>query len=184
LNMKHLIKIALCICGALAFTSCDKVEGCMDENALNYDITAEVNRGCIYCGSSDVEDLNTFSDYMIDNRFNSELFQDSVLVIRVEHRLQDFEFTQCGVSGCTFRIYATNITEYSMSSFQFNFEVPFQTTFGGYFFQINGNSSLSLSPGEEKDITNLFNAQNPQNCTEMADSGFNFTSIFSGFYTQ
>jgi len=156
----------------------------MDENALNYDITAEVNKGCIYCDSSATEDLNTFSDYMIDNRFNSQFFQDSVLIIRVEHQIQNFEFTQCGASGCVFRIYATNLTEFSMSSFQFNFEVPFQTTFGGYFFQINNNLFLSLDPGEEKDITDLFNPQNPLNCSEMADTGFNFTSIFSGVYTE
>ena len=180
--MKYLINLTLVLGLITLLSSCEKIEGCMDENALNYDITAEVNKGCIYCDSSPPEELNAFEDYLIENRFNTELYEDSVLFIRVEHQLQAFEYNQCGTSGCSFRIIATNLTEYTMQSFAFNFEIPIESQFGTYFFQFSSNTVYELSPGEERDITNLFSPQNPQNCLEMVSSGFSFTQIFSGVY--
>lgn len=182
--MKLLSKSILFLGMMIIWISCDKIEGCMDKDALNYDITAEVSKGCIYCNSTPPEMLNTFNGYLVENRFGTELFQDSVLFITIEHKRQEFVYDQCGTSGCSFKITAKNISGFRMESFQFNFEVPLSTQFGTYFFQFNSNNGqfLNMDAGEERNITSYFFPQNPQSCQEMVDSGFTFASIFSGVY--
>jgi len=166
-------------------SSCEKIEGCMDEDALNYDITAEVNKGCIYCNSAPAEELNTFNDYLVENRFNSEFFQDTVLQVRIEHRRQEFEFQQCGQSGCVFSFIVTDVTDHSMQGFQVQFEVPLMGGFDSYFFQVvSSGPFINLEPGETKDITSILFQPNTSSCMEMVDSGFSFTTIFNGNYIE
>jgi len=183
--MKYLNNIFFLLGIVVLMSSCEKIEGCTDENALNYDITAEVNKGCIYCDSAPIEELNTFNDYLIENRPGAEFFQDSVLQIRIEHQRRDYEFQQCGQSGCTFNVTATNLTDFSMLGFRIQFEVPLDQGFGSYFFQVNGTGPfIDLEPGETKDITATFFQQNPMSCAEMVDTGFSFSTIFNGIYIE
>lgn len=185
MRMKNLISIFLFIALVAISSSCEKIEGCTDENALNYDITAEVNKGCIYCDSNPPEQLNTFSDYMVETRTGTIASGDSVLFVQVEHERQEYEFQQCGQSGCSFSIIATNLTDFTIQNMQCNFEIPLQEVSANYFFQFNGNGpSIVLEPGQTKDITSSFFVQNPLNCFEMESSGFSFASIFSGTYIE
>lgn len=183
--MRRLLFFTFSICSVLALNSCDKIEGCMDENALNYDITAEVDKGCIYCDSEPPIMLTTFNDYLIENRFGFPFTGDSIMAISIQHQQQNFPYVQCGVSGCTFKIIATSLIDMRMQDMRIQFEVPVNGTFGSYFFQFNGNFiGIDLEPGESQDITSFFFTPATNACSEMVPTGFSFQSVFQGFYVE
>ncbi len=136
---------------AILLSGCAK-EGCTDENAENYNITADKDDGaCIYCTGSIEQIIGSSSTSIIDTRFTSPFEDEVVLSIDLQTKRVDFPLRTCGQGGCFLIVTVTNTTDSVMSNVQFSLSVTFQD-FGTTNFtfspsgELNSGESQTLNP--------------------------------------
>lgn len=155
-------------------------EGCTDENALNYnEIAKEDDGSCVYCREVETDTIASRRDTIVENRFGTSLFGDSVLTLRFLQTQSFNSITNCpdSANACRVEIYFKNNTEFEMVNFGFTIDVFAPAISRNYFV-----SDVSLSPDQDSLIVvdNNFSFD-PLFCPSVEEAGLS-VSIISGIY--
>jgi hypothetical protein len=163
---------------AILISGCAK-EGCTDENAANYNITANKDDGsCVFCSGATEQFGQTESNEIIDFRFSSPFQNESVLDISLQSKLIAFPLRNCGEGGCFLSVTVTNTTDAEISNLQFFLTVYF-LDFGSNSFSF-GQLPV-LSPGESHTIDNLFLPMSGTNCVTLSPNQFSGEIITANY---
>ncbi len=134
------------------FSSCHE-KGCMDKNALNFNVTADQDDGsCIVC-KTQVNNLATQSIYLVDNNFSSPFFNVTVARFDLTQPLTSFNYSECGKGTCTVNLSVANLINKNMTVGYrlFNFSGP---------VNINAESTIVVNADSTSNqgIINTFNS--------------------------
>lgn len=161
---------------ALVFFSCDKNEGCTDEEALNFDITAEKDdNSCKYCIASS-EIIGDIDIYLTDNNFGSQYYQQEIARVNIKHFKKSSNDESCGPSGCFFEARVYNLTDHTISNLDFSANISLPT---GQSYQFNSGFGLLNIP-VNSDVS-LHHNNIDFNCVSIENGNVN-SHIFSVSY--
>ena len=176
--MKKSLFLFLSIIFIFTVQSCVE-EGCTDENALNYnEIAKEDDGSCVYCRDTETDTIFFRRDTIIENRFGTSLFEDSVITMRILQTQSFNPISNCpdSTDACRLQLFFRNNTEFEMVNFAFNINV-FGPISENYFV-----SDVNLSPDQDSLLVvdnNLF--FDPLFCPSLEQSSIS-VSISSGIY--
>jgi len=167
--MTRLYLFVLFLLSVLLLGSCAK-EGCTDEAAANYNITADKDDGsCVYCSVSTEQILQTRSSNIIDTRFSSEYANQVVLNITLQVKSISFPLRNCGEEGCFLIVTATNTTSSVITNLHFDLPVSI--------INIGTNSfdfsfPVTLDPGESHTYADVTFPLEVSGCASLSQNQF------------
>ncbi len=119
---KTLVAVAFLLFG-FGFSAC-KQEGCTDEKALNYAVTAAKDDGtCLYCKTT-LSTGDTIQKDYIDAYYYSgnPYYNQPVISMKYYIDSELFNSSECGTNNCRFKLVLTNKTPKKLTgNFNFNF---------------------------------------------------------------
>lgn len=177
--MKRLCISMLAVISAVMLSSCEE-EGCTDPEALNFNIVADKDDGsCVYCDDAEFNDLGRAINFITDERWGSEFFQEPVLEFDIVQHEKVFVYSDCGQSGCFLDVNVKNITDKDISLLQFFVNIP---NTNGFSYSHNQWEMISLASGEDTTIANVPIAFAPQQYWPINDDNILFGNINSAVF--
>lgn len=138
--MKALNIFSISIVFLLAI-SCNQPEGCTDESAINYDITAMSDDGsCNYCDST-LSDYGELTVIIKDENEESIYYNEEIVEVLISQSARVYNFKSCGENECSFTVTIRNLIDHDIENLQFDITV-FNSGNQLYF---NTNSPLELT---------------------------------------
>lgn len=148
----------------LLLSSCSE-NGCKDESAINYQVTATVDDGsCIYCKKDNI-DKGALIFALIDNRPQSVHYQDQIAVVEAHQTSEAYNDGSCGQNGCFTALEIKSLVAEDIINLNFSvqFNVQGIGSFTQYFFQNAG-----IKSGETKTWEKAFSLPS-SSCSDISN---------------
>lgn len=172
------MKLSILFCLApflLLIQGCGKSEGCTDEKAYNYDITAVKNDGsCKYCEAS--EETHQVEVFLYDEHPESIYYFEYIARVDIVQTIVSYNNTNCSLDQCSFEATVTNLTEHHIENFQFLVELHLQ----GFEYHFGTDGAITLPINSSSTIEQNSTATS---CISIAQ-GFTNSNVMTAFYSN
>lgn len=170
--------------GIMLFTVSCKQDGCTDESAINFDITADVDDGsCEYCEfGSEVIGMQPF--FIYDYNPDSPYFNQAIAKCEVIQLFENYNSSICGETGCFLEADIINLTKHHIEDFSFILYINPTNTFLTLLFTSYNEATGNLTIAKDSTIR-VVNAtlDNINSCESISGSSGN-ADLFSISYTN
>lgn len=170
ISPKYFLWISIFVTTFLLTESC-KQKGCMDKEALNYNLIADKDDGsCYFCDSTFA--ITGFDSVdLMDNNSASLHYGEHVARFYVTQKSKFFNDASCGEDSCNISFTIKNLLNQDVQFGSFSFD-------GGssMFFDFNYATTIYFTANEIKDMGKINHSTISNPCGSFASASFSATS--------